>query len=65
MSAISNIVTTGNGHFKMESCALVCVLNRGFRYGAITVAKVSLFSIWMRSIVSFHSMYCMSRNQSG
>ena len=53
--AVSNVVTYGNGMDTKRNRAL------GFRiqssvYGAITVAKVSLFSTWTRSTVSFYSM---------
>ena len=62
MPAVSNAVTTGNG----TGTKNVLKWNRTLRfefsiqssvYGATTVAKVSLFSTWTRSTVSFHSMY--------
>ena len=57
---ISNVVTNGNG----TDTKIVLKLNRalGFVYsiqssvyGATTVAKVSLFSTWTRSTVTFYS----------
>ena len=59
--AVLNVVTTGN------STGIENLLNwnraLGFEfsiqssvYGATTVAKVSLFSTWARSTVSFYSM---------
>ena len=61
MPAVLNVVTTGNG----TGTKNVLKWNRalGFEfsiqssvYGATTVAKVSLFSTWTRSTVSFYSM---------
>ena len=61
MPAVLNIVTTGNG----TGTKNVLKWNRahGFEfsiqssvYGATIVAKVSLFSTWTRSTVSFYSM---------
>ena len=61
VSAVLNVVTTGNG----TGTKNVLKWNRalGFEisiqssvYGATTVAKVSLFSTWTRSTVSFYSM---------
>ena len=58
--AVSNVVTNGNG-----TALKMFLRNRalGFEfsiqssvYGATTVAKVSLFSTWTRSTVSFYSM---------
>ena len=58
IQAVSNVVTTGNG----TGTKNILKWNRelGFEfsiqssvYGATTVAKVSLFSTWTRSIVSF------------
>ena len=60
-SSFKNVVTTGNGMGTKN----VLKLNRalGFEfiiqssvYSAITVVKVSLFSTWTRSTVSFYSM---------
>ena len=61
MPAISNVVTTGNGtgtHYVLKRNRAL-----GFEfsiqssvYGATTVVKVSLFSTWTRSTVSFYSM---------
>ena len=59
--AVSNVETTGNGMGTKN----VLKWNRLFGlefsiqssvYGATTVAKVSLFSTWTRSTVSFYSM---------
>ena len=59
--AVLNVVTTRNG----TGTKIVLKSNRsiGFEfsiqssvYGATTVAKVSLFSTWTRSTVSFYSM---------
>ena len=59
--AVSNVVTNGNG----TGTKNVLKWNRalGFEfsiqssvYGATTVVKVSLFSTWTRSTVSFYSM---------
>ena len=59
--AVLNVVTTGNG----TGTKNVLKWNRtlGFEFsiqssvnGAITVAKVSLFSTWTRCTVSFYSM---------
>ena len=61
LTSRSNIVTTGNG----TGTKNVLKWNRalGFEFsiqssvdGAITVAKVSLFSTWTRYTVSFYSM---------
>ena len=61
MPAVSNVVTNGNG----SGTKNVLKWNRalGFEfsiqssvYGATTVAKVSLFSTWTRSTVSFYYM---------
>ena len=61
LPAVLNVVTTGNG----TGTKNVLKLNRalGFEfsiqssvYGATTIAKVSLFSTWTRSTVSFYSM---------
>ena len=61
MPAVSNVVTNGNG----SGTKNVLKWNRalGFEfsvqssvYGATTIAKVSLFSIWTRSTVSFYFM---------
>ena len=59
--AVSNVVTNGNGtgtkNFLKGTVRLglslvpVCCLR-----GATTVAKVKLFSTWIRSTVSFYSM---------
>ena len=60
--AVLNEVTIGNG----TGTKNVLKWNRalGFEfsiqssvYGATTIAKVSLFSTWTRSTVSFYSMY--------
>ena len=60
MPAVSNVVTNGNGMstkiFKRNRA-----LGFGFRiqssvYGTTTVAKVSLFSTWTWSTVSFYFM---------
>ena len=57
----SNVVTNGNG----TGTKNVLIWNRALGvefsiqssvYGATTVAKVSLFSTWTRSTVSFYSM---------
>ena len=56
--AVLNVVTTGNG----TGTKTILKWNRALRfefsiqssvYGATTVAKVSLFSTWTQSIVSF------------
>ena len=58
--AVLNVVTTGNGMGTKN----VLKWNRALRfefsiqssvYGATTVAKVSLFSTWTQSTVSFYS----------
>ena len=56
--AISNVVTTGNGTgtknvIKLNH-VLFLYLVQSSVYGATTVAKVSLFSTWTRSSVSFY-----------
>ena len=50
-TAISNVITTANQALKMEPCAWVCVSIQSSVYGTTTVAKVSLFSTWMRSTI--------------
>ena len=59
--AVLNVVTTGNGTGSRN--VLKSNHSLGFEfsihasvYGATTVAKVSLFSTWTRSAVSFYSM---------
>ena len=58
---VLNLVTTGNGTGTKN--VLKWNLALGFQfsiqssvYGATTVAKLSLFSTWTRSTVSFYSM---------
>ena len=58
--AVSNIVTNGNGT-GTNNVLKVNVRSDQFSipssvYSATTVAKVSLFSTWTRSTVSFYSM---------
>ena len=62
MPAVLNVVTTGNGtgtknvlKWTMRLC-LSLVSIQSSVYGTTTVAKVSLFSTWTRSTVSFYSM---------
>ena len=59
--AVSNIVTTGNGTGTKNVLKRKRALGfefsiLSFVYGATTVVKVSLFSTWTRSTVSFCSM---------
>ena len=58
--AVSNVVTNGNGtgtkNVLKGTVRLGLSLVSSFVYGATTVAKVSLFSTWTRSTVSFYSM---------
>ena len=61
--AVLNVVTTGNGTGTKNVLKWNRALALGFEfgihssvYGAITVAKVSLFSTWTRCTVSFYSM---------
>ena len=60
-----NIVTTGNGTGTKNVLKWNCVLGFVFSiqssvYGATTIAKVSLFSTWTRSTISF--TLCKRRN---
>ena len=66
VSAISNVATTGNGTGKKNVLKWNRVLGFVFSiqssdYGATTVAKVSLFSTWIRSTVSFTLCKCRNR----
>ena len=59
--AVLNVVTTGNGMGTKNVLKWNRVLGFVFSiqssvYGATTVAKVSLFSTWTRSTVSFYLM---------
>ena len=59
--AVLNVVTTGNGTGTKNVLKWNRVLGFEFSiqssvYGATTVAKVSLFSTWTRSTVSFYFM---------
>ena len=59
--AISNVVTTGNGTGTKNDLKWNRALKFEFSiqssvYAATTVAKVSLFSTWIWSTVSFYSM---------
>ena len=59
--AVLNIVTTGNGTGTKNVLKRNRTLGFDFSiqssvYGATTVAKVSIFSTWTRSSVSFYSM---------
>ena len=63
--AVLNVVTIGNGTGTNNVLKWNCVLGFEFSiqssvYGATTVAKVSLFSTWTLSTVSFYS--CKRRN---
>ena len=58
--AVLNVVTTGNGTGTKNILKWNRVLGFEFSihssvYGATTVAKVSLFSTWTRSTISFYS----------
>ena len=58
---VLNVVTTGNGTGTKNVLKWNRVLGLEFSiqfsvYGATTVAKVSLFSTWTRSTVSFYFM---------
>ena len=61
--AVLNVVTTGNGTGTKNvlngtvRLGLSFVSIQSSVYSATTVAKVSLFSTWTRSTVSFYSMY--------
>ena len=60
-AAVLNAVTTGNGMGTKNVLKWNRALGFEFSilssvYGATTVAKVSLFSTWTRSTVSFYSM---------
>ena len=59
--AVSNVATNGNGtgtkNVLKRNRALGFVLSiQSSVYGTTTVAKVSLFSTWIRSTVSFYSV---------
>ena len=59
--AVLNVVTTGNGTCTKNVLKLNSALEFEFRiqssvYGATTVAKISLFSTWTWSTVSFYSV---------
>ena len=59
--AVLNVVTTGNGTgtkntFKWNRALWFEFSIESSVHGATTEAKVSLFSIWTRSTVSFYSM---------
>ena len=61
MPAVLNVVTTGNGTgtkyvFKWNRTLEVEFSIKSSVYGATTVVKVSLFSTWTRSTVSFYSI---------
>ena len=61
MPAVLNVVTIGNGTGTKNGLKWNRVLGFEFSiqssvYGATTVAKVSLFSTWTRSTVSFYFM---------
>ena len=61
MPAVSHVVTNGNdtgtNNVLKWNRALGFVINiQSSVYGATTVAKVSIFSIWTRSTVSFDFM---------
>ena len=61
MPAVLNIVTNGNGTGTKNVLKWNHALGFEFTiqssvYGATTVAKVSLFSTWTQSTVSFYSM---------
>ena len=65
--AVLNEVTTGNGTGTNSFLKWNRVLGFEFSiqssvYGATTVAKVSLFSTWTRSTVSFYTL-CERRNR--
>ena len=57
--AVSNVVTNGNGtgtkNERNRALGFVFSIQSSV-YGAITVTKVSLFSTWIWSTVSFYSM---------
>ena len=60
-ASILNIVTTANGMGTKNVLKWNRALGfefsiQSFVYGATTVAKVSLFSTWIQSTVSFYSM---------
>ena len=60
-AVLNVVVTTGNGSgtkkcFKWNRALGFEFSIQSSVYGATTVAKVSLFSTWTRSIVSFYSM---------
>ena len=59
--AVLNVVTTGNGKgtknvFKWNRALGFEFSIQSSIYGTTTVAKVSLFSTWTQSTVSFYSM---------
>ena len=61
LPAVLKVVTIGNGTGTKNVLKWKLVLGFEFSilssvYGAITVAKVSLFSTWARSTVSFYFM---------
>ena len=61
VSAVLNVVTTGNGTGTNNVLKWIRALGFEFSiqstvYSATTVAKLSLFSTWTRSTVSFYSM---------
>ena len=67
VSAVSNIVTTGNGTDTKNVLKCNRVLRFVFSiqssiYGATTVAKVRVFSTWTQSTLSF--TLCKRRNRS-
>ena len=64
--AVSNVVTTGNSMgtknvFKWNRALWFVFSIQSSVYGATTVAKVSIFSTWTRSTVSF--TLCKHRNR--
>ena len=61
LPAVSNAVTTGNSAGTKNVLKRIRVLGFEFSiqssvYAATTVARISLFSTWTRSTVSFYSM---------
>ena len=61
LPAVLNVITTGNGTgtknvLKWNRALMFEFSIHSSVYGATTVAKVSLFSTWTRSTVSFYAM---------
>ena len=64
---VSNVVTTGNGMgtknvLKWNRVLWFVYSNQFSVYGATTIVKVSFFSTWTWSTVSFHSMLSVDIN---